>query len=365
MKPKSEKLIYVATSLFSEPEQAFGYRLTDILEQSGANVYYPWRDAGDAQLKATWGTNVKKINEGICENNLGAIVRAVAVVAVLEGADVDSGVSMELGYAFALGKPIWGLRTDFRTQGAHIGSVNIMLLHVCKEVFSTTTELVSALRSTELLGEKSELSVSSFYDKIAGEYSNERLHRTTAACKRAEESLVAEFLGEQTFSRALDIGCGDGNFLLNVKADEKVGADVSAAMLGKHKAKLPSATYLLCNGADLSLIAGSFDLIHCSFVLDHIRDKVRFYSDLVRLSSQQSAIIISCFEAESLKRLRKQPEILAYQTATGGQLSVSSHLESVEELEAGFAAYFEVTKRRIKQIEGTNVSIVTWLLRVR
>jgi nucleoside 2-deoxyribosyltransferase len=37
------------------------------------------------------------------------------VVAVLDGVDVDAGVSYEVGYAKALGKPIVGLKTDHKT----------------------------------------------------------------------------------------------------------------------------------------------------------------------------------------------------------------------------------------------------------
>ena len=34
------------------------------------------------------------------------------VVAVLDGVDVDSGTAWEIGYAYAKGKPVIGLRTD-------------------------------------------------------------------------------------------------------------------------------------------------------------------------------------------------------------------------------------------------------------
>jgi nucleoside 2-deoxyribosyltransferase len=48
-----------------------------------------------------------------------------AVVGLIDGADVDSGTAWEIGYAYALGKPIISLRTDYR--GAEAGPVNIML----------------------------------------------------------------------------------------------------------------------------------------------------------------------------------------------------------------------------------------------
>lgn len=48
------------------------------------------------------------------------------MVAVLDGADVDSGTAWEIGYAYAKGKPVLGLRTDFRTLGIE-GNVNLMI----------------------------------------------------------------------------------------------------------------------------------------------------------------------------------------------------------------------------------------------
>ena len=51
------------------------------------------------------------------------------VVAMLDGADSDSGTAFELGYALARGKKIIGVRTDFR-QSQDRG-VNLMLSHAC------------------------------------------------------------------------------------------------------------------------------------------------------------------------------------------------------------------------------------------
>jgi nucleoside 2-deoxyribosyltransferase len=37
------------------------------------------------------------------------------MVAILDGSQVDDGTAWEIGYAYARGLPVWGLRTDFRT----------------------------------------------------------------------------------------------------------------------------------------------------------------------------------------------------------------------------------------------------------
>lgn len=358
-------MIYLATSLFTRAEQSFGYQLTRSLEMCGTTVYYPWRDAGDAELRERWPEDWQRINTRICESNLRAISQADAIVAVLEGADVDSGVAMEVGYASALGKSIWGIRTDFRTQGQSVGPVNIMLSHACQAVCPDAPSLLAALAAAGLVKGQSEMAVPAFYDEIATEYSNRALHPTTAACKTAEERSVRDLLGEHSAQRILDFGCGDGDFLMNIHADQKVGVDVSPAMLARHRARLPSATYLLGDETALGVLNAPFDIIHCSFVLDHIPEKTSLYRNVARLASPETAVIVSVFEEESLKELRARANTLAYSTAAGATLLVGSRLESITDLESSFKPFFELAKRCVRRLDASGVSIVTWLLHVK
>ena len=55
--------------------------------------------------------------------NRAAIDAAQAVVAVLDGTDVDSGTAAEIGFAAALATPIVGVRTDFRPSGDNEGTL--------------------------------------------------------------------------------------------------------------------------------------------------------------------------------------------------------------------------------------------------
>ena len=67
------------------------------------------------------------------------------IVAIIDGADADSGTAWEMGYAFALGKPVIALRTDFRRIGHH-EKVNLML-EQSAEIVGSTEELLAVLRS--------------------------------------------------------------------------------------------------------------------------------------------------------------------------------------------------------------------------
>jgi nucleoside 2-deoxyribosyltransferase len=68
------------------------------------------------------------------------------VVAVIDGADADSGTAWEMGYAFAKGKPVIALRTDFRKAGNH-EQVNLMLERSATAVVAGTEQLLEVMKS--------------------------------------------------------------------------------------------------------------------------------------------------------------------------------------------------------------------------
>ena len=91
------------------------------------------------------------LNHRIAAANEAAIRSADWVIGVLDGVDVDSGTSAEIGFAYALGKRIWGLRTDFRTTGDNAGSiVNLQLQYFIEasggSIVTTIDELLTAIR---------------------------------------------------------------------------------------------------------------------------------------------------------------------------------------------------------------------------
>jgi nucleoside 2-deoxyribosyltransferase len=91
----------------------------------------------------------------IFEDCIEMVQQCDAVVAILDGADSDSGTCVELGYAYALRKPIVGVRTDFR--GSEDRGLNLMVSHVCSvlivetamDVDAIATEVCAALRRKE------------------------------------------------------------------------------------------------------------------------------------------------------------------------------------------------------------------------
>jgi nucleoside 2-deoxyribosyltransferase len=112
--------IYLAAPLFSEAEQAYNLLLHDLLQEHFFDVYLP-QDVGD-----TSHTRCRDEHRAIFERHIRALHEADIVVSVIDGADADSGTSWEMGFAYALGKTVVGVRTDFRMAGHH-ERVNLML----------------------------------------------------------------------------------------------------------------------------------------------------------------------------------------------------------------------------------------------
>lgn len=142
-----EKLIYVAGPLFSQAEREFLERMVDILAKTSGlsargDFFLPHRDGGEL---GKGPTRLDIFNLDI--NNLN---NADIVVALLDGQDVDSGTCIELGYAYANNKKIFGIITDFRsccTNHHELERPNLMVWGVCEEgitLFHHLEELASA-----------------------------------------------------------------------------------------------------------------------------------------------------------------------------------------------------------------------------
>ena len=117
--------IYLASPVFSQFERRWNREIAEGIRRSvpGARVILPqdFKISKKYNDRRHFGTLFKRCVEGID--------RCDVLVAVLDGPDCDSGTSFEVGYAYALGKPIIGLRTDFRKSQEK--GVNIMLSRAC------------------------------------------------------------------------------------------------------------------------------------------------------------------------------------------------------------------------------------------
>lgn len=135
--------IYLANPLgFSEAGRDFiDHELVPQLTALGYNVIDPFKLTDPAEIarinslpaeqrREAW----KALDPRIARTNSNAIDRADAVLAVLDGTDVDSGTAAEIGYAFGRHKPILGYRGDFRISADNEGAtVNLQVEYFIRQ----------------------------------------------------------------------------------------------------------------------------------------------------------------------------------------------------------------------------------------
>lgn len=125
--------IYLSGPLFSAGEIAWGERFSAHLRDRllDTEIIWPHEIVPD-----------RRGPEGIFRANIKALDECDLMVAILDGAQVDDGTAWEMGYFFGQGKPILGIRTDFRRAGESDGSlVNLMIECSCQKAVSSTDEL--------------------------------------------------------------------------------------------------------------------------------------------------------------------------------------------------------------------------------
>jgi nucleoside 2-deoxyribosyltransferase len=129
MKPRSQPTqIYLAGPLFTQGEQDFNVSLAERLSASDYQVFLPQQECTGCE------------GEDIYKTCLTGLRAAAIVVAILDGADADSGTCWECGYAASRDIPIVAVRTDFRISG-DTGGFNAMLYYSAAKIVSGTDRL--------------------------------------------------------------------------------------------------------------------------------------------------------------------------------------------------------------------------------
>ena len=128
----NNKSIYLAGPLFTAAEISFNIHLSDILKEHGHKVFLPQHEC------------LNKTDEDIFNTCKDGIESADLIVAILDGADADSGTCWECGYAVAKGTPVILVRTDIRQSGDTKG-FNAMLYYSAAAVIEERENYVQEI----------------------------------------------------------------------------------------------------------------------------------------------------------------------------------------------------------------------------
>ncbi|UFS71109.1 nucleoside 2-deoxyribosyltransferase [Geomonas sp. RF6] len=134
------KRMYLASPLGFSPENApYLNRIKVKVASQGFEIFDPWEQKhfaskiSAALSEPDFAARIaafREISSRIGSCNEAGIRGADVVLAVLDGAEVDSGTASEIGFGCALGKKCYGLRTDLRDSGDFAGiPVNLQVLH--------------------------------------------------------------------------------------------------------------------------------------------------------------------------------------------------------------------------------------------
>lgn len=139
-------MIYLAGPLFTRAEYQFNEELAYDLKEIGFEVFLP-------QEKCKGVLNTREIFT-ICKAGIEA---SDIVIAILDGADADSGTCWEVGFAYAIGiSRIIALRTDFRQSGDTQG-FNAMLYNSATKVIAGNDAMLQFWSYIQKINEKASL----------------------------------------------------------------------------------------------------------------------------------------------------------------------------------------------------------------
>lgn len=132
--------IYLAAPLFTKGEQDFNLSVCKYLTDNDYQVFLPQQECAQKQ------------GEDIYQTCLSGLKSAAIVVAILDGADADSGTCWECGYAVSQDIPVIAVRTDFRVSGDTKGFNAMIYYSAVKVIDGSDRFLEEIISELKLLG---------------------------------------------------------------------------------------------------------------------------------------------------------------------------------------------------------------------
>ncbi len=140
--------LYYAGPLFTDAERLWNAANVNALREqlTGWTILVPQEFCANFDGGVTGKPDFAQVYEAC----LSHLKNATMVLAILDGADADSGTSFEMGYALARNIPIIGLRSDWRP--AEDGGGNCMLTRSCKKIVPDIQRAINVLQELQQAG---------------------------------------------------------------------------------------------------------------------------------------------------------------------------------------------------------------------
>ena len=109
------KKVYIAGPLFNIHEKKYLEEIAEILESNGYDCFLPHRDqVVELEERRSVDHMSQKTKDTIFQTDLEALEKADVTVALITGQDIDSGTCCEIGYTYAMKKPVLAIDADER-----------------------------------------------------------------------------------------------------------------------------------------------------------------------------------------------------------------------------------------------------------
>lgn len=150
--PRQSRRCYVASPFgFSEAGRHYYHAVLLPALAAVVTPVDPWSLTSPEEIsEARAAGKLHEMALEIGRRNIVAIQSCALLVAVLDGQEPDSGTAAELGYAAALEKTCFGLRSDFRQAGEEGVAVNLQLetfiVGSGGKIVASLEDLIAALR---------------------------------------------------------------------------------------------------------------------------------------------------------------------------------------------------------------------------
>ena len=109
------KKVYIAGPLFNIHEKKYLEEIAEILESNGYDCFLPHRDqVVELEERRSVDHMSQKTKDTIFQTDLEALEKADITVALITGQDIDSGTCCEIGYTYAMKKPVLAIDAEER-----------------------------------------------------------------------------------------------------------------------------------------------------------------------------------------------------------------------------------------------------------